>query len=157
MFRKAVCYTHPAHTHVSLSPGLGSRCTMLPASGQDCKTLELPCRIAVASFGLATTSGFITFLLDGCSHRPLCPRRHFPAHVFCPHTSMLEQYLPASGLVPGSLSPAWPLLHVGDCLLTCQGWLLGEPKLLPASCVASAALTWHRSPAFLGHLSVTPS
>lgn len=61
---------------------------------------------------------------------------------------------PVLGLLLSSLAPAAcrGLPHA----LTCECWLLGEPQLLPASCVASAALPCHRSPAFLGHLSVTP-
>lgn len=85
------------------------------------------------------------------------PRGRFPAHTFCPHSSVLDRRVPASGLVPRAPRPAWPCCLRG--LPPCPPLyvlVVGEPTLLPASCVASAALTCHGSPAFLGHPSVTP-
>ena len=124
-------------------------------------------RLAIAPFAPAAASGLATFLLQDCSSVSALPTSQPPPTVpqralSCPHTlpysSVLDRRFPASGLVlqapPGQ--PGRAACRACPSALLCACWLWGEPTLLPASRVASAALTCHRSPAFLGHLSVTP-
>lgn len=113
------------------------------------------------------TSDLITFLLDYCSslpglpaaQRPLCPvalEGAFQPMHSVPTGLCLRDAVSASGLVLRLLQ-APPLLHVGDCptVLICKCWLLTEPEIT-ACILCCFSSTWHRSSAFVGHLSVTP-